>query len=387
MRPIVIAGGGHAAFACLNALVQQGLGAQTMLISAEPDLPYRRPPLSKEYLSGKMETPQLLQRPADWYAGAKVETRLGSRVCSVDPKIRQIMLADGERINYEQLVLATGASPKQLPAKLAGKFTNLHTLRDRADADRLRECLQTAKRLLVIGGGYLGLEVAAAANGMGLSVALIEAENRILARVAAEPTAEYFHALHEANGVEIFTGTALTALHGNGEQAEEAELADGRRLPFDVLLISIGAHPAVDLAESAGLKLDNGIVINEHCRTSDPQIYACGDCTAFQWRGQSVRLEAVQNAQAQGEVAAANLAGEEKTYQPAPWFWSNQYNARLQIAGLNTGCTRAEARQEPGDNALSVWYYRGEELLAVDAINAPKVFVAARKRLESEGSV
>ena len=382
MRPIVIAGGGHAAFACLNALVQQGLGARTMLISAEPDLPYRRPPLSKEYLSGKMETPQLLQRPADWYAGAKVETRLGQSVASVDADNRKVILEDGSRIDYQQLVLATGAKAKQLPAKLAGKFTNLHTLRDRADADRLRECLQPGKRLLVIGGGYLGLEVAASANDAGLSVALIEAESRILARVAAEPTAEYFRALHEARGVEIFTQAALAALHGDGEQAEEAELADGQRLPFDVLLISIGADPATDLAESAGLKLGNGIAVNQHCRTSDPNIYACGDCTSFQWRGQTVRLEAVQNAQAQGEVVAANLAGQAKTYQPAPWFWSNQYNAKLQIAGLNTGYTRAEAHPEPGDNALSVWYYRDEELLAVDAINAPKVFVAARKILE-----
>ena len=383
MRPIVIAGGGHAAFACLNALVQQGLGAQTRLISAEPDLPYRRPPLSKEYLSGRMEMPQLLQRPADWYAGAQVETRLGQPIESVDAGTRQVVLADGERIDYQQLVLATGAKARQLPAKLSKPFTNLHTLRDRADADRLRECLQPGKRLLVIGGGYLGLEVAASANGAGLSVALIEAESRILARVAAAPTAEYFRALHEARGVEIFTGAALAALHGDGERAQEAELADGRRLPFDVLLISIGADPNVDLAESAGLKLGNGIVVNQHCRTSDPHIYACGDCTAFQWRGQSVRLEAVQNAQAQGEVVAANLAGKPQTYKPAPWFWSNQYNAKLQIAGLNTGYTRADRRPEPGDNALSVWYYRDEELLAVDAINAPKVFVAARKVLES----
>lgn len=378
MRPIVIVGGGHAAFACLNGLVQRGLGARATLICAEPDLPYRRPPLSKEYLSGGMEAGQLLQRPADWYREAGVETRLGCRVEALDTGAREVCLADGGRVEYQQLVLATGAAARPLPESLAGGFTNLRVLRDRADADALRDLLQPGARLLVVGGGFLGLEVAASASALGLAVHVIEAGERILARVAAPPTADYFRALHRGHGVEIHEGAALAALHGDGACAREAELGDGRRLDFDVLLVSIGADPVTGLAAEAGLAVEDGIVVDARCRTSDPAIYAAGDCSVWRWRDAWVRLESVQNAQAQGEVVAAGLAGEGEDYQPAPWFWSNQYRARLQIAGLNTGYTQAVPRPE-GDDALSVWYYREEALLAVDAINAPKTYAVARR--------
>lgn len=386
MRPIVIIGGGHAAFACINSLVQRGMGAQITLISAEPDLPYRRPPLSKEYLSGQMQAAQLLQRPDSWYEKAGIETRLGQPVEALEVEARQVALADGSRLPYQQLVLATGARARTLPASISGEFTNLYTLRNRADADALREQLRPKARLLVVGGGFLGLEAAAAARAQGMPVQLIEADSRILARVAAAPTANYFHTLHRDNGVEIHTGVTLAALHGSGQQARQAQLDDGRQLPFDILLACIGADPVAGLAANAGLEIENGILVDGHCRTSNPDIYAAGDCTAWRWRGQLVRLESVQNAQAQGGVVAANLAGEASLYQPAPWFWSNQYRARLQIAGLNTGYTQAIPRHEQEENALSVWYYRDNELIAVDAINTPKTYAVARRLLSSAQS-
>jgi len=387
MAPVVLVGGGHAAAAFANSVRRAGYEGRVVLVSDEPVPPYHRPPLSKKYLADGLAVEQILIRAPAWYEEQKVELRLGQRAESIDRAAQRLHLAGGETLAYSRLVLMTGSRPRRLPATIGGDLQGVLLMRSLADADALGPHLVAGRRLLVVGGGYIGLEAAAVAVGKGLQVTLLEAAPRILQRVAAPATSDYFRALHTARGVDLREGVALRRLLADGGRVCGAELEDGSRIDADAVLVGIGVLPNVELAEAAGLEVDNGIVVDALCQTSDPRILAAGDCCSFDYRGQRIRLESVQNANDQAATAAHTVAGQPKPYAALPWFWSDQYDCKLQIAGLNSGYDQAVVRPGKTERSRSIWYYREDQLLAVDAIADPAAYVVAKKLLERGGSV
>jgi len=385
--PVVLVGGGHAAAAFAHSVRRAGFEGRVLMISGEPVLPYHRPPLSKKYLSDALPVEQILIRAAAWYEEQKIELHLGQRAQSIDRAAQRLWLAGGGALDYSQLVLLTGARPRRLPAAIGGDLQGVLVMRSLADADAMAPHLVAGRRMLVVGGGYIGLEAAAVAASKGLKVTLLEAAPRILQRVAAPATSDYFRALHRTRGVDLREGVALRRLRADGGRVSGAELEDGSHIEADVVLVGIGVQPNVELAELAGLAIDNGIAVDAYCRTSDPCILAAGDCCSFVFRGQRIRLESVQNANDQAAAAAHTVAGKDQPYAALPWFWSDQYDTKLQIAGLNLGYDDALLRPGKTERNLSVWYYRGEQLLAVDAINDAAAFVTAKRLLERGASV
>lgn len=377
---ILVLGAGQAAAALLARLRALGYKGALTLVGEEDAPPYQRPPLSKAYLLGTLPRARLFLRPESFYADEGITLHLGTRATHIDRAAKTVTLANGKQLSYDALVLTLGASARALPAALGGALPGVFTLRNLQDAEALRPALRPGARALILGGGYIGLEAAAVARQAGLSVTLLEAAPRILARVAAPETAAYFRALHQSEGVDLREGTALAALEG-GPHVTGARLADGRFVPADFVIAGIGAQPNTGLAEAAGLALDNGIAVDAFGQTSDPAIWAAGDCASFPYRGGRLRLESVQNAIDQAENAAENLLGAAKPYAPQPWFWSDQYKVKLQIAGLSAGYTQAIARAE-GEGALSVWYFAGGAFCAVDAMNAPRAFMIGKRLLE-----
>lgn len=377
MRVVIIGAGqaGASAAAKLRVLGHEG---PLSLVGDEPVPPYQRPPLSKKYLLGEMELERLYLRPAAFWAEQGVDLHLGRPVLEIDRAAREVRL-DGRILPYDALILATGAEPRRLPATIGGDLPGVHAVRRLADIGALAPEMTAGRRLLVIGGGYIGLEAAAVARKLGLEVTLVEAAPRILGRVAAPETADVIRALHQAHGVEILEGTGLERLLGE-ERLAGARLADGREIAADLAVVGIGVAPAVGLAEAAGLEVSGGVVVDAFGRSSDPAIWAAGDCTVLPYRGHRVRLESVQNAIDQGEAVAANLLGAGVPYEPKPWFWSDQYDLKLQIAGLNLGYDRVVVR--PGA-APSHWYFGGGRLLAVDALGDARAYMIGKRLIEA----
>ncbi len=357
-----------------------GCRHEITLIGEEPDLPYHRPPLSKKYVTSLTEAEGLYLKPKQLYESEHIELRLGCRIKSLNRLEKSVTLDDGATLPYDSLALATGATARRLPASIGGDATNVYTLRTLADARALRDEFAEGRRLLVIGGGYIGLETAAVARSLGMQVTLIEQAERILKRVASAETASYFRALHLQNGVVIREGVGLDGLELLAGRAVRARLDDGSQMDIDVVVAGIGVNPATELAERAGLAVVNGIVVDACGRTSDPSIYASGDCASFPYRGLHIRLESIQNAVDMADVVARSMLGEETRYLPTPWFWSDQYTTKLQIAGLHHGYNRVAVREAPRAG-LSVWYFDDDRFLAVDAINDPKAFMTAKRWL------
>ena len=384
---LVIVGAGQAAFALAAKLRMLKDSRPITVLGNEPVLPYQRPPLSKKYLLGEMSFDRLLFRPEAWYAENDVEIRLSTPVEAIDRESRSVKLFDGSEIAYETLALATGATPRRLPSAIGGDLEGVFTVRDKADADRLATEMKPGHRLLIIGGGYIGLEAAAVARKLGLDVTLIEMADRILARVAAPQTADAIRAIHAAEGVQIFEKTGLTRLIGDEGRVKAAELSDGQVIDADMVIVGIGVTPNDRLAGDAGLEVQNGIVVDSFGRTSDPAIFAMGDCAVQDWKGQQVRLESVQNAVDQAEAVAAVLAGGSEPYRPKPWFWSDQYDVKLQIAGFNLGYDETVVRPGAREGSLSIWYFNAGEFIAVDAINDAKAYVTGKKLLDMGRSV
>lgn len=380
--PIVIVGGGQAAASLVVKLRSLGDERAVVLLSDEPVAPYQRPNLSKKYLRGELTIEDLMVRPQTWYAEREVDLRLGLRAEQIDRSTKSLSLSDGSRLTYSKLVLATGGEPRRLPAAIGGDLSGVYTLRDVADADRLAPLFTAGRRLLVVGGGYIGLEAAAVAAQAGLEVTVIEMAERILQRVAARETSDYIRALHQRHGVRILEETQLVRILGEDGTARRAEFSSGDIIDLDFVTVGTGIAPRTELAEEAGLAIDSGIAVNGACLTSDPDILAIGDCTSFLWQGHRTRLESVQNAMDQGEAAACSLAGQEVDYNPVPWFWSDQFDMKLQIAGLNRGFDHSVTRPGTREGSQSIWYYRGDTLLAVDAMNDAKSFMAAKKLLQ-----
>ncbi|MBA4799609.1 MAG: FAD-dependent oxidoreductase [Rhizobiales bacterium] len=379
---LVIVGAGQAGFALAAKLRALKDERPITILGSEPALPYQRPPLSKKYLLGEMSFDRLLFRPEAWYGENDVEIRLSTPVEAIDRPNHLVRLFDGSEIAYETLVIATGATPRKLPAAIGGALDGVFTVRDKADADRLATEMKPGHRLLIVGGGYIGLEAAAVARKLGLEVTLIEMADRILARVAARETADAIRKIHEGEGVAILEGTGLTRLIGDEGRVKAAELSNGRVIDADMVIVGIGVTPNDQLAADAGLEVQNGIVVDGFGRTTDPQIYAAGDCVVQDWKGQSVRLESVQNAVDQAEAIAAVLAGGSIPYDPKPWFWSDQYDVKLQIAGFNLGYDQTVVRPGAREGSLSIWYFLGKDFIAVDAINDAKAYVTGKKLLE-----
>jgi len=380
MDKIVVIGAGQAGAACVAKLRAEGFGGAITLIGEEPVPPYQRPPLSKAYLLGEMGLDRLLLRPESYYHEAGITLMLGAPVAGIDRAARQLVLGD-QTIAYDALVLATGSVPRRLPPAIGGDLGGVHVVRGLADVDAVGPGMQPGRRALIVGGGYIGLEAAAVARKRGMDVTLIEMAPRILQRVAAPETSDYFRALHRAHGVDLREGVGLTRLLG-ADHVTGAMLSDGTDLACDMVIVGIGIAPATALAESAGVEIENGIKTDEQGRTSDPAIWAAGDCASFPYRGGRIRLESVQNAIDQAETVAQNILGAGVDYLPQPWFWSDQYDVKLQIAGLNTGYERVVVRD--GGAARSHWYYAGDSLVSVDAMNDPRGYMIG-KRLIAAG--
>ena len=383
MDSVLIVGAGQAGASVAEGLRKAGHAGPITLIGDEPVPPYQRPPLSKAYLLGDLPQERLLLRPPHWYRDNDVALRTGTRVAAIDPDARRVTLASGEMLAYRDLVLATGARPRTLPADLGGDLGGVHVMRSLADADALAPRLVAGHRVLIVGGGYIGLEAAAVAAKRGLHVTLIEAAPRILGRVAAPVTADWFRDLHAAHGVQIREGTGLASVEARDGAIAAAILDDGTRLPVDVMIAGIGIVPDTGLARAAGLALDNGIAVDALGRTSNRHVWAAGDCASFEHDGIRIRLESVGNAIDQGHAVAANICGADRPYRPTPWFWSDQYDVKLQIAGLNAGWTDVAVRPGATDRAASHWYFADGRLIAVDAMNEPRAYMVGKRLIEA----
>lgn len=376
---IAIVGAGQAGAALAARLRALGHKGPVTLIGAEPAAPYQRPPLSKGYLLGDMPLDRLLLRAPEFWVAQDIRLLTGAEVTALDP-VAQTLTVGGEVLHWDQLALTTGARVRRLPGAMGGDLAGVHYVRTLADVDGMAPEFVAGRRVLIVGGGYIGLEAAAVAAKKGLHVTLIEAAPRILQRVAAPETADWFRSLHMKNGVELIEGVSLSRLTGQG-RVTGAELADGRQIGCDFAIVGVGILPDTALAEAAGLGLDNGIATDALGRTSAPNIWAAGDCASFPHGGGRLRLESVPNAIDMADCVAENMLGANAPYVPKPWFWSDQCDVKLQIAGLNTGYTFVVVRDT--GPARSHWYYAGDRLLAVDAMNDPRAFMVARRLIES----
>jgi 3-phenylpropionate/trans-cinnamate dioxygenase ferredoxin reductase subunit len=379
MRHIVVIGAGQAGASCVARLRSKGFKGRITLIGEEPQPPYQRPPLSKGYLLGEMALERLYLRPESFYADQEITLRTGARVSAIDTAGQTVHLGD-EVISYDELVLTTGSTPNRLPEAIGGTLEGVFTVRDLADVDAMAPRFAEGARVLIVGGGYIGLEAAAVAAKRGLEVTLIEMAPRILQRVAAPETSDYFRALHQDHGVTIREGIGLDHLTGEGSVGG-ALLSDGSALEVDFVVVGVGIRPAVELAESAAIEIENGIRTDDRGRTSAPHVWAAGDCASFPYRGTRIRLESVPNAIEQAECVADNILGADEEYVAKPWFWSDQYDVKLQIAGLNAGYDHVVARAGEGRSA-SFWYFAGSKLLAVDAMNDPRAYMVGKRLIE-----
>ena len=379
MSGIVIIGAGQAGSSLAIKLRALGYQGTVTLIGEEPYAPYQRPPLSKTYLLGEMALERLYLRPEEAYRDQNIELRLGTQVTAIDP-VAQVISLGAETLSYDQLALTTGSTPRLLPEAIGGRLKNVFAVRGLADVDAMRPAFEGGGHVLIIGGGYIGLEAAAVAAKRGLKVTLVEMADRILQRVACAQTSDYFRALHQSHGVTLLEGVGLSSLTGT-DHVTAAILSNGTTLDIDFALVGVGIQPNTQLADAAGLTLNNGIETNALGQTSQSKIWAAGDCASFPYQGERIRLESVPNAIDQAEVVAANMLGAQKAYHTTPWFWSDQYDVKLQIAGLNQGFENVVTRI--GEAGRSHWYYKAGQVLAVDAMNDPRAYMVAKRLIEA----
>nr|WP_309503050.1 FAD-dependent oxidoreductase [uncultured Roseovarius sp.] len=381
MSNVVVIGAGQAGSSLVAKLRNSGFEGQITLIGQEAAPPYQRPPLSKKYLLGEMALERLYLRPESFYSENGIDLRLNAQVTAIDREGREVHVGE-DRLPYDHLVMTTGSTPRRLPAAIGGDLDGVFVVRDLKDVDAMAPRFAPGRHVLIVGGGYIGLEAAAVAASKGLKVTLVEMADRILQRVAAPETSDYFRALHKSHGVDIREGLGLETLLGDGS-VTGARLSDGSELAVDFVIVGVGITPATGLAEMSGLIIENGIKVNELGQTSDPAIWAAGDCASFPYNGGRARLESVPNAIDMAECVAENIMGAGKTYVPQPWFWSDQYDVKLQIAGLNAGYDRIVTRPGDAEGGASFWYYKGAQLLAVDAMNEPRAYMVGKRLIDA----
>ncbi|HEU5275351.1 MAG TPA: FAD-dependent oxidoreductase [Xanthobacteraceae bacterium] len=379
--PIVVVGASQAGLQVAESLRGEGYDGPVTLIGDEPHPPYQRPPLSKALLTGETTEDRLVLRGPELLAKRNIELIAGTRVTAIDRTGRQVQLSDGSALAYRGLALATGGRPRTLPIPGAG-LDGVVTLRTIEDSRRIGAGIARAERVAVVGGGFIGLEIAAAARKAGKPVVVFEALDRLLARSSAPFVSEFFLDVHRAHDVDIRLATAVAAIDGK-RRAEAVVTADGRAHPADLVVVGVGLVPNAELAQASGLACDRGIIVDDCSRTADPAVVAAGDCTARRLAdGTLLRLESVQNAIEQGKSAAAALLGKPRPFTAAPWFWSDQYDVRLQMAGLSAGHEKIVVRGDRAARRFSVFYFQGERLIAVDSVNRAPDHGAARRLLD-----
>lgn len=376
---IIVVGGGHAGAQAVDSLRRDGFAGRLVLVAGEPVLPYQRPPLSKKFLTGELEADRLPIRHAQYYETIHCELLLGNPAVAIDTAARSLRLEDGATLGYDKLVLAVGGHARLLPvpgANLAG----VHVLRTLEDVNAIRARIAPGVRAAIVGAGYIGLECAASLRKLGLEVTVIEMMDRVMSRVVAPEMSRFYHKEHVSHGVTVLTGKRVSAFKGDGQVAA-VECTDGTQVPAELAIVGIGLVPNTGLAVAAGIACDDGIPVDEHCRTSDPDIYAIGDCCCHPspHYGRRIRLESVDNAFEQAKTAAANICGETTVHDKTPWFWSDQYELKLQIVGLSRHYDNVVLRGDPDSRAFSCCYLRDGELIALDAVNHARDFMAARK--------
>lgn len=382
---ILIIGAGHGGAQAALMLRQSGFEGSVAMVGDELEPPYERPPLSKEYMAGDKEFDRILIRPRHFWEERNVDLLLGKRVRRVDPAAKTVTLGDDSEIGYGRMIWATGGSPRPLTCPGA-EASGIHSIRRRSDVDAIMEKLPRTEHIVVIGGGYIGLEAAAVLTKLGKKVTLLEALPRVLARVAGEELSRFYEADHRAHGVDLRTGAAVDAIETENGVAKGVILADGTHIAADMIIVGIGIIPETAALITAGASGGNGVDVDQYCRTSLPDIYAIGDCAAHingHARGSRIRLESVQNANDQAKVAVQHIMGEEKEYDALPWFWSNQYDLKLQTIGLSTGHDQTILRGDPATRSFSVLYLLGGKIIAIDAVNMVKDYVQAKAHILS----
>jgi 3-phenylpropionate/trans-cinnamate dioxygenase ferredoxin reductase subunit len=382
---VTIVGAGHGGAQAAIQLRQLGFAGSIGLIGAEPELPYERPPLSKEYLTGEKPFERMLIRPDAFWRDRAVALLPGTRVVAVDPERKTVVAEAGERIGYGTLIWATGGLPRRLGCA-GGDLAGVHVVRCKAEVDSILAELPQARRVAVIGGGYIGLETTAAMRKLGKDVVLIEALDRVLARVAGEQISRFYAAEHRRHGVDLRLGAAVARIEGRDGRATGVTLQDGETIPVDLIIVGISIEAAVAPLLAAGAAGSNGVDVDGFCRTNLPDVYAVGDCAAHENRwagGARVRLESVQNATDQASTAAKAIAGVREPYEAMPWFWSNQYDLRLQSVGLSIGHDATILRGDPADRSFSVLYLLQGRVLALDCVNLTRDYVQGRKLIET----
>jgi 3-phenylpropionate/trans-cinnamate dioxygenase ferredoxin reductase subunit len=382
---VLIVGAGHAAGELATALRQEGYTGSIGMIGQEPWLPYQRPPLSKAFLAGQVQAESLLLKPRQTYERAGIDLLLETEVTGLEREGKRVSLADGRKVGYESLALATGGRPRKLVAPgvaEAERCENFHYLRTIADVTRIRQQFEPGFRLVVIGGGYIGLEVAAVGVKHGLKVTVLEALPRVLARVTAPEVSAFYERVHREAGVDLRTGTRITGfeLDPSGD-AVAAVLTEQGRVAADLVIVGVGIQPNLELAARAGLDTADGVLVDEQMRSSDPAIVAIGDCANHPnvCAGCRLRLESVPNAVEQARVAAATLAGKPRRYEAVPWFWSDQYDLKLQMVGISKDYDQLVLRGDPGARSFMAFYLRGGRVIAADAVSRPAEFMLAKR--------
>jgi 3-phenylpropionate/trans-cinnamate dioxygenase ferredoxin reductase component len=378
---IVIVGAGHGGAAAAAALRQQKFEGSIVLVGDEPELPYERPPLSKDYFSGVKTFDRILIRNENFYAERNIEVLLNTRVVSVDPAAKRVTFEKGGGLTYGKLIWATGGAPRKLP--MPGEdFAGMYTVRNRSDVDAMTAQLPDVKNVVVIGGGYIGLEAAAVLRKFGRNVTLLEALDRVLARVAGPDLSAFYEAEHRAHGVDLRTGVAVEAIDVDDGRVTGVQLVGGEIIPAEMVIVGIGIIPAVAPLLEAGAQGGNGVNVDLQCRTDLPDVFAIGDCAAHANKyagGHTMRVESVQNAHDQAALVAKLITGQDVTYESVPWFWSDQYDLKLQTVGLNVGYDQTVLRGDPKTRSFSVVYLKQGKVLALDCVNAVKDYVQGKK--------
>jgi 3-phenylpropionate/trans-cinnamate dioxygenase ferredoxin reductase subunit len=386
-KRVVIAGAGHAAGQVVASLRQFKFDGQIVLVGDEPYLPYQRPPLSKKFLSGDLPAERLYVKPESFYDDPAISLQLDTSIAAIDREAKCLRIEDGDDVEFDTLVIATGSRVRRLPIEGAD-LKGVHYLRSIADVDGIHDGMEAGKKLVIIGAGYIGLEVAAVAQQAGLHVTVIEMADRVMSRVVSPETSDFYQIEHTDQGVRFRLSTGVSSLNGK-KRVKSVTTSEGEDIPADLVIIGVGIQPNTELATNAGLDVDNGIVVDDHCRTGDPNIFAVGDCTSHPNAiyDRQLRLESVHNAVEQAKTAAANICGQDVAYAQVPWFWSDQYDLKLQIAGLSEGYDDVVIRGNPAERSFSCLYLREGRLIAVDAINAPRDFVQSKQLIANHAKI
>jgi 3-phenylpropionate/trans-cinnamate dioxygenase ferredoxin reductase subunit len=384
---VVIAGAGHGAGQIVATLKQKKFAGKIILLGDEAQLPYQRPPLSKKFRSGDLDAERLHFKPASFYDDPQIDVHLNTSIESIDRAGKKVIASDGIEFAYDKLVLALGSRVRKIDVP-GHDLPGIHYLRNIADVEAIRSDMSGNKNVVIVGAGYIGLEVAAVCRLQGLDVTVIEMADRVMSRVVSPNVSDYYQLEHTKHGVKLLLSTTLVEFTGK-RRVKRAITDDGQEIPADFAVVGVGILPNSEIAEAAGLDVSNGIVVDDTCRTADPDVYAIGDCTSHpnSIYGQPLRLESVHNALEQAKTAASNICGVESHYSQVPWFWSDQYDLKLQIAGLSHGYDDVVLRGDPSSGSFACFYLKDDVLIAVDAINSPREFMQSKALIAKRAKI